>query len=477
VVVYPDGNFSYTPEADYNGTDSFTYTITDVDGDVSTATVNLTIDPTNDVPIVENVTLHTDNLAGDWVSSMMPITLSADGSNTISWDLSSVPELFSNGEQVAVYYDPYTDKVIGETEISGILVFELSVDLNEGTEEEPSFIFKQYQELISGTTVELSDSVDLTGGNTPDGYGFALFDAEGNLLATAEATASGATHNTVNSTNNTMGVDNTFIDSGETLTIDYSVDSGSFTEGHGGNAVTYDFVASGVQSMLVTLDAFDSGETAVYTVYGQDADGMEVSSVFTVDGNDEGSLSFEIMAADIDAVYIDKVEFGAESGSYQLDFDAITTVSIDENASIPLGYTVTDVDGDFDSATMTIDVYGVGEEAGFVFEGSADSHDVFDMGEPGSTASISNYDIAADTLEVSDVIEDTSQQIASNTLREYFELTAVDSDNDGQVDDTQILIDSNGESVDGGDITTIYIQDTVLDEDDIDDMKVDYQKE
>jgi hypothetical protein len=136
------------------------------------------------------------------------------------------------------------------------------------------------------------------------------------------------------------------------------------------------------------------------------------------------------------------------------------------------------------------------------------------MGEPGSTASISNYDIAADTLEVSDVIEDTSQQIASkyslnvfeaiccevssitsltlevsdviedtsqqiasNTLREYFELTAVDSDNDGQVDDTQILIDSNGESVDGGDITTIYIQDTVLDEDDIDDMKVDYQKE
>ncbi|MFY7711275.1 beta strand repeat-containing protein, partial [Tenacibaculum sp. MEBiC07804] len=38
VTETSDGVFSYTPNADFNGTDSFTYTITDADGDTDTAT-------------------------------------------------------------------------------------------------------------------------------------------------------------------------------------------------------------------------------------------------------------------------------------------------------------------------------------------------------------------------------------------------------------------------------------------------------
>ena len=48
-----DGTFSYTPSADFNGADSFTYSITDGDGDVSTATVNITINPVNDAPTMQ----------------------------------------------------------------------------------------------------------------------------------------------------------------------------------------------------------------------------------------------------------------------------------------------------------------------------------------------------------------------------------------------------------------------------------------
>ncbi|MCA0186229.1 MAG: tandem-95 repeat protein [Proteobacteria bacterium] len=50
VVVNPDGSFVYTPDPDYHGPDSFTYTITDADGDVSTATVTLIVKPVNDPP-------------------------------------------------------------------------------------------------------------------------------------------------------------------------------------------------------------------------------------------------------------------------------------------------------------------------------------------------------------------------------------------------------------------------------------------
>jgi large repetitive protein len=45
------GEITFTPDADYYGPASFTYTIRDADGEESTATVNLTINNVNDVPV------------------------------------------------------------------------------------------------------------------------------------------------------------------------------------------------------------------------------------------------------------------------------------------------------------------------------------------------------------------------------------------------------------------------------------------
>ncbi|MFF7709138.1 Ig-like domain-containing protein [Pseudomonas sp. NPDC007930] len=50
VVVNPNGTFTYLPNTDYNGSDSFTYQVRDADGAVTTALVNLTIAPVNDAP-------------------------------------------------------------------------------------------------------------------------------------------------------------------------------------------------------------------------------------------------------------------------------------------------------------------------------------------------------------------------------------------------------------------------------------------
>ena len=40
-----DGAFTYTPDANYNGTDSFTYTVSDGNGGTDTATVTITVTP------------------------------------------------------------------------------------------------------------------------------------------------------------------------------------------------------------------------------------------------------------------------------------------------------------------------------------------------------------------------------------------------------------------------------------------------
>ena len=46
VVVNADGSYTYTPATNYNGTDSFTYTVTDAaSGESLTRTVNLTVSP------------------------------------------------------------------------------------------------------------------------------------------------------------------------------------------------------------------------------------------------------------------------------------------------------------------------------------------------------------------------------------------------------------------------------------------------
>lgn len=49
-----DGSFSYTPDANYNGTDSFSYKANDGAANSNTATVNLTVTAVNDAPVIDS---------------------------------------------------------------------------------------------------------------------------------------------------------------------------------------------------------------------------------------------------------------------------------------------------------------------------------------------------------------------------------------------------------------------------------------
>jgi VCBS repeat-containing protein len=51
VVVNPDGTYTYTPGANFNGTDSFTVTVSDGNGGTVTSTVDVTVSPVNDAPV------------------------------------------------------------------------------------------------------------------------------------------------------------------------------------------------------------------------------------------------------------------------------------------------------------------------------------------------------------------------------------------------------------------------------------------
>jgi VCBS repeat-containing protein len=51
VTLNADGSYTYTPAPDFNGQDSFTYTVTDADGETDTATVDILVTPVNDAPV------------------------------------------------------------------------------------------------------------------------------------------------------------------------------------------------------------------------------------------------------------------------------------------------------------------------------------------------------------------------------------------------------------------------------------------
>jgi len=60
LVLNPDGSFDYTPDANFSGTDTFTYTANDGYQDSNIATVTITVNAINDVPVASDDTYATD---------------------------------------------------------------------------------------------------------------------------------------------------------------------------------------------------------------------------------------------------------------------------------------------------------------------------------------------------------------------------------------------------------------------------------
>lgn len=94
LILNPDGTFTYTPDPDYSGPDSFTYEFTDpILGTVHTGTVSLTVTPVADTPAV-TVGAGSFNTEEDTVVALSGLggaLADTDGSETLVYHIEGVP--------------------------------------------------------------------------------------------------------------------------------------------------------------------------------------------------------------------------------------------------------------------------------------------------------------------------------------------------------------------------------------------------
>ncbi|GAA4822540.1 hypothetical protein GCM10023331_03610 [Algivirga pacifica] len=100
-AIWNNNQITYTPYPDIHGVDSLTYTIGDADGDLHTASIIITVESSNDLPVASNDTLSVQE---DESLSFYPLDndVSADGAlQLLSVEPSSLGTILINGTEVS----------------------------------------------------------------------------------------------------------------------------------------------------------------------------------------------------------------------------------------------------------------------------------------------------------------------------------------------------------------------------------------
>ena len=84
LILNPDGTYTYVPDADFNGTDSFTYQVCDANGDCDIATVVITVNSVNDQPIAEDDDIEINEDSG--ANNIMVLEDNGNGEDNFGGD-------------------------------------------------------------------------------------------------------------------------------------------------------------------------------------------------------------------------------------------------------------------------------------------------------------------------------------------------------------------------------------------------------
>ena len=320
VVLSNDGSFVYTPNANFNGTDTFNYEVTDADGATSTATVTIVVDAENDAPVVDVAIPDQTDTDGDVINLDVSGNISDADGDSLTFTATGLPlglsidaagNITGTLDTSASQGSPYTVTVMAEDGNGGIVLESfmwnvnnpapISLDdgftTNEDTavndsvagndsDADDTFSFNQLTDPTNGSVVFGSDgsftytpNADFSGTDTFD---YEIVDADG-------ASSVSTVTITISSVNDAPVVDSNIDDQTNLDSDTVSVDVSSHFSDIEGDTLT--FTANGLPPGLMidsvtgeitgTLDA-DASQPGTYSVsvIANDGNGGSVTETF-----------------------------------------------------------------------------------------------------------------------------------------------------------------------------------------------------
>ena len=419
VTINADGTVTYTPDADFNGTDTFDYTIEDANGDTSTATVTVTVattpDAQNDIVVTdEDTPLNIDVLAdngngaddqGAGPATVTAVTDPANGTVTINADgtVTYTPDPDFNGTDifeytitdangntstaaVTVFVDPVPDAIddIASTDEDTPLNIDVLADNGNGADDQgdaPATVIAVTDPLNGTVTINADGTVTYTPDadfNGTDTFDYTIEDANGDT-STATVTVTVATAPDAQN-------DIVVTDEDTPLNIDVLADNGNGADDQGAGPAMVTAVTDPANG-TVTINAdgtvtytpdadFNGTDTFEYTI--TDANGNTSTAVVTIFVDPVPDAIDDIVSTDEDTplnidVLADNGNGADDQGDAPATVIAVTdplngTVTInadgtvtyipdaDFNGTDTFDYTIEDANGDTSTATVTVTV-------------------------------------------------------------------------------------------------------------------------
>ncbi|MBZ9793910.1 cadherin-like domain-containing protein [Rhizobium sp. 3T7] len=251
-----NGAFDYTPDANYNGTDSFTYKVNDGTANSAVATVNITVNPVNDAPVIgsngggaaaaisvaENTTAVTTATATD-----------VDAGSTLSYSITGGADAgkFTINATTGVLSFVSAPNFEVPTDAGGNNVYDVQVQVSDGTSTDTQSIAVTVTDVNEGSVAK-GETIIVNGGNNSS---FQIPDWA--LLANDSVNSGSLSISTVSSTD---------FASGQT---DHDIDSVTLKDNMSlGGTLTYSL--SGGGSVTDTVKNFSLGTSTLTGTSGDD---------------------------------------------------------------------------------------------------------------------------------------------------------------------------------------------------------------
>jgi hypothetical protein len=361
--------------AEADTTTGFTMTVTttaeeNVGGSTATSSTSVTILSTNDVPLIGNNTLIMANeaLFNGSVTDTVDTYFSTDGGNTFSWSpaTSTLPNIYSEGQLVAIAYDDATGTVTGTIDGGLTTVFTVTVNMQDANSTD--ITYDQPNSLL-GIMEVFDGGIVLPGGGNSDTIVLGFNDGEGNASGVDAIIVAhnliedtyneineilegiGAEH-TVNTNNYYIGVDSNNMNPGQQLIMDFATvaSDGSGNTSHANEVAEMDI-------SLFNFGSVKSGDELYITVVTGTQAAPVRETIVLIGDPDLTSLKYTVKAPSGDAFHAVEFLAGNES-SFKLGIESISSINYNTDFDMNLSYAITDVDGDSDSGSVLISLDG-----------------------------------------------------------------------------------------------------------------------